>query len=602
MMKCFLLLLTLLLAGCSARPAVPPEVTDPVTADPVGWYAPESQLETETHGALACYPIQEQGTCRILPMGEDILLFSAGDNCTMVTRLTGPKAVPADRMTLGFRLEPGDPALRLTGSGFSCYDPSAREVLIVDGDLTITARISAPGDMRDGPLLSHDGKSLYYCAPDGIRVLDIAAGISRILRRCDTDGIQLQTLAVDDRVLQYRLTQGETTQTRFLSTKNGFTLQHWPGDVTLETQGEDYWARLQQGNIRTLVFGTGETETQSILFPQPGTDGVFLPTIHGALGILSQADTVKYEYYDLKTGSMRAAISLPSACRAEQVLALAPDKIWFLAGDTLYCWNPTGSPIRDSRDHTAIYYPRDNPDPAGLAECRLQASRLAEHYGIRILIREESQQSAAFRISALEQTALLRQTLTRLEQAMSRYPEPVWEALATRFQGFTICIAAQVQWVTPPKSPDPSCQALVWEDYHPYILLTPEASMERSLNHSLCHLMDTIVLNGSSAYDTWAERNPTGFVYDYDYEANRSRNSTAYLQEWSRYFVDMYAMSFPKEDRARIWEAAMQSNQTSLFQSRHIMNKLQALCLGVREAFKLEDWPEPLLWEQYLQP
>ena len=70
MMKRFLLLLTLLLAGCAACPsAAPPEVTDPATTEPVGWYAPGSQLEAETHGALACYPIQEQGTFHILPLG-----------------------------------------------------------------------------------------------------------------------------------------------------------------------------------------------------------------------------------------------------------------------------------------------------------------------------------------------------------------------------------------------------------------------------------------------------------------------------------------------------------------------------------------------------
>lgn len=602
MMKCFLLLLTLLLAGCSARPAVPPEVTDPVTADPVGWYAPESQLEAETHGALACYPIQEQGTCRILPQGEDILLFSAGEDHTIVTRLTGPEAVPVARMSLGFRLEPEDPALRPMDSGFSCYDPTSRETLVVDESLTTIHRIPAPGDLIDIPLLSREGKTLYYCAADGIRVLDLAAGISRILRRCDTDGIQLQALAVDDRVLQYRLTQGEIIQTRFLSTENGFTLQHWPGEVTLETQGEDYWACLRQGSLCTLVFGTEEVESQTILFPQPGTDGFFLPGIHGALGIYSQDDSVILEYYDLTSGQRNAAVSLPAACRPELVLAVSPEEIWFLAGDTLYRWNPARSPIRDSRDHTANYYPRDNPDGTGLSECALLASQLSDRYGIRILIREEEQKSDAFRFSALEQTALLRQTLTRLEQALGRYPEPVLHTLASRFQGFTICIAAQVQWILPPQSPDPSCQALVWEDYHPYILLTPAASMERSLDHSLCHLMDTIVLNGSSAYDTWPERNPTGFVYDYDYEANKSRNSTAYLQEWSRYFVDMYAMSFPKEDRARIWEAAMSEDMAPLFRSEHIQEKLGALCLGVREAFALEQWPEALPWEQYLLP
>ena len=116
----------------------------------------------------------------------------------------------------------------------------------------------------------------------------------------------------------------------------------------------------------------------------------------------------------------------------------------------------------------------------------------------------------------------------------------------------------------------------------------------------MCHLIDTIVLGGSSAYDTWDLHNPTGFTYDYDYAANRNRNSTAYLLDNSRYFIDMYSMSFPKEDRARIMEYAMTEGNGALFQTEAMQGKLHTLCLGIREAFGLEDWPEPLRWEQYL--
>jgi hypothetical protein len=31
-----------------------------------------------------------------------------------------------------------------------------------------------------------------------------------------------------------------------------------------------------------------------------------------------------------------------------------------------------------------------------------------------------------------------------------------------------------------------------------------------------------------------------------------------------------------------------------------MQNKLRTLCQGIREAFKLQDYPEPFLWEQYL--
>jgi hypothetical protein len=59
-------------------------------------------------------------------------------------------------------------------------------------------------------------------------------------------------------------------------------------------------------------------------------------------------------------------------------------------------------------------------------------------------------------------------------------------------------------------------------------------------------------------------------------------------------------MSFPKEDRARIMEYAMLPGNEGMFRASVMQAKLKKLCLGIREAFELEDAPEVFLWEQYL--
>ena len=62
----------------------------------------------------------------------------------------------------------------------------------------------------------------------------------------------------------------------------------------------------------------------------------------------------------------------------------------------------------------------------------------------------------------------------------------------------------------------------------------------------------------------------------------------------------MYSMSFPGEDRARVMEYAMMSGNDAFFESDTMQAKLQMICKGIRAAFGLKKYTEPLLWEQYL--
>jgi len=60
-------------------------------------------------------------------------------------------------------------------------------------------------------------------------------------------------------------------------------------------------------------------------------------------------------------------------------------------------------------------------------------------------------------------------------------------------------------------------------------------------------------------------------------------------------------MSYPKEDRARIMEYAATEGNESLFVSKTMQNKLKTLCVGIREAFDLREYPNVIIWEQFLE-
>jgi len=45
----------------------------------------------------------------------------------------------------------------------------------------------------------------------------------------------------------------------------------------------------------------------------------------------------------------------------------------------------------------------------------------------------------------------------------------------------------------------------------------------------------------------------------------------------------------------------MMDGNEDCFESETMQKKLRQLCIGIREAFGMKHYAEPLLWEQYLQ-
>ena len=120
----------------------------------------------------------------------------------------------------------------------------------------------------------------------------------------------------------------------------------------------------------------------------------------------------------------------------------------------------------------------------------------------------------------------------------------------------------------------------------------------QALFHELFHLMETHILVGSTALDRWNELNPADFTYTFGKGDPAVKES--YFSPGTRSFVDTYSMTYPREDRARVWENALLPGNRDLFRSDPMQAKLTALCKGVREAYKLTKSEEPFLWEQYL--
>lgn len=602
-----LLSLLFLLTGCaaSAPQLTQTELSD---SDALIWalYDPDSQWEAATEGAVYCYPLSGIDCTGLLPCTEGMVLFTVSGSTTTLAMLDPATGCADAFLELPFPLSGQETSVRSLSSGLSCFDPIARQTLILDGSLKIILQIPEPEGMIGEPILSSDQRTLYYCTESSIRALDLSTGISRILKESAYSGQQVWDLLMNDSVLVCHLSPEATGKMLFLSSQTGASLGI--SDSIRKTGSTDnlFMGLLQERNVSCLVFGTPETPLESLILPDYHEKQYILPQNHAALTTTHKADgTIVLHHYDLLSGKQTGILNLPEDSSPRNFTSRADGTVWFIAFDSqkdcdsLFCWNPSLTPANDGKMYTYPYYSRQEPDQTGINQCTEYAAELSKKYGIEILIYKDasSLQPGDYKLDYEHLTPVLFHELQQLEQNLSHYPAEMLQTLIGRFDGVSICILRSITSVTDGEAAD----GITFRDgHHPYIALAAGTDTEKALYHQLCHLIDTIVINESSIYDTWNQLNPTGFEYDYDYFANRSRNSTAFLLDTNRYFVDMYSMSFPKEDRARIMEYAMTSGNEKLFQGDAMQNKLQTLCTGIRKAFHLTSSTETYLWEQYL--
>lgn len=607
------LLCCLLLSGCAAEipePEAPVPATTSVTEPvPAGYYDPNSLLEAATNGAVRCYPLRDVHCSSMLTMDKNILLIAASEYSSELTLLAGEDLHPAGKLHISSWLSRDVHSLHRWEKGISFYEEGTGQTLVLDNSLQLVDSIDAPEGLIGEPILSFDRRTLYYCTADSLRALELETGISRCLKEMDYPYQVLAGLHQKDTVLECTYRDGGIdSRTMFLSTDTGATLYTLYSEPDFYSHGDCYYTEYTESSAHFRLFGNADSQARSLNLPQ-NTLCYFLPEDNAAVTMESHDGTgILLNYYDLDSGLRTAALTLPTDTFPWAFCTYADGKVCFLNYDreyeaqVLHIWDTARSPVTDEHCYTSLHYTREDPDTEGLAACRAYAEEIGNRYGIEVLIHKEAAAVEPFDYDLEYEhlVGVLKRELELLDRNLSRYPEGFLPTLASRFDGITICIVRSLTGTAEAGSLDSADGIQFLQNYRAYIALAAPANTEYALYHELCHLIDTMVISESSAYDRWDELNPDGFSYDYDYIANKTRNSSAYLQEHNRSFIDTYSMSFPKEDRARIMEYAMTEGNELYFQSPTMQAKLKLLCEGIREAFGLRKSPETFRWEQYL--
>lgn len=599
-----LLLSCLLLCGCAGAPIQEVPHTAPTTAaamEPSSFYDAGNPLEQRTRGAVRVYLLKRWDCTGLAILGKSVLLFS-GEETTTLT-LIDPNGCITARMELGLRLSRDDASLQIGGDTLSFYDHSRGETVVLDDALQELRRIPVPDDVTGTPILSSDRKTLYYCTSTALRAMDVETGIRRCIREMGHMSQSVEKLHREDTIIACSLSGESGSKLAYISAENGQLLRE-SADMALTTEGQRYYASFPTGITQALLFGTGEDVPQALTPADLTAQCCFLDQANAAVTVsVLSGNQIRFDYYDLSTGLRTASLTLDSQ-HASTAVEAGNGYVYILMYDsrsdcdTLYRWDISQTPLNDGNVYTGPYFTAADPDLAGLAWCRDLADEIAQRHGIRVLIWEETAAAAPWDdcFEAEYLVPVIEQELRRLDQLLGQFPQGMLEATAANFEGLTISLVRH----TESSSPNTAGGLLYFLENEACIALAAGGECDKAFFHQLYHVMETHILNNSIALDQWESLNPKGFAYDLDDQKNLSRDGSEYLREDTRSFIDTYAMSYPREDRARIMEYACTPGNESYFQSEPMQRKLRTLCEGIREAYGLKKSPEKYLWEQYL--
>lgn len=615
-----LFLALVLLCGCTG-PAAETEPSEPIAetlsaakpTEPVGFYDPSGALEQATDGAVKTYPLDTEGALGIRFLGDDILLFSGCDNTTL-TLLAGENRYVKAAAILSCPVFPDDPDVTVDHQGVTYVDEITRELVFLDSTLTETKRVPLPEGCGT-TALSADRRMLWYCTADALRVLDLESGLDRLVKEMHFPGQDLADLHCNDTVVQCTATYDDGNQyTLFFSAGTGALLYEVQGDVPLWTQGDLYFSTHMDGEYRELISGS-QHFGPSVLVTDAEPVGVEPVLARQTVMLYSQsgddASTI-LDCYHLESGTHTARVVLPGKFDPVSTQPGSGENVfWFLCcdpltgRDILCAWDLDRSGTNDSGSYLQPRWDWENPDIDGLTQCQILAARISIMHDVQVLVWTDATefQPWDYTLVAEYQVPLIRKRLKELDDILSCYPAGfLQEAAAQTGSGeLNICLVRGIYGNADSGALDSAVGLQYWDDdANAYLAVTPGDDMAQHVYHELFHIIDSRILSSSGAFDNWNDLNPPDFQYDYSYISNAQRNDLELVTGENRYFIDQYSMSYPKEDRARIMEYAMMDGQEETFRSAAMQAKLRVLCLGIREAFHLEESSEIFRWEQYL--
>lgn len=569
-----ILLVVLLLTGCTQSKTPTKPTTKSVPSAIHIAYMPNTSVEQETEGAVRMYAVSEN--VEQLGMLENgLVIVDKSGQMVLVSQETS-------QVISSIAME--QTVLYMNQEGVITYIPESRSINVYDDTLSEIKQYTLEEGLSGIPVAGSE--EVFYCVDDHIRALNLESGLSRNVMQYVPGEQYLTGSFFAGEMLGWN--DGGTVN--YLSSKDGQLLFRGDQLLGLDTGYDNYCALYMDGNVQQYIWGTLDSDPMQIVGIQEQNS---YPQLHNDQLITTITDSagLTVSSYNMDKGICTA--QLTSKISGQVLDIVSGEKYtWLLTSEGLYRWEHGLNVFDNDASCLIPLISADNPDTAALEECNARAQKISEKYGVDIHIWEAALlNDESYIIEGEYQSLAINQMLDGVEEQLAKIPAPILKS-TDEYCGVQICLVRSIDGhnFIQYRSEKGLC-----------IAVTPEANMEEALLTGLGWGVDSCIIGNSRDLDYWDDLNPAGFEYDYSYFVNEHRTDLDYLEGEYRAFVDKRSMSFPSEDRARIFYYAMTEGNEELFKSPTLQAKLKTLCDGIREAYGWQKEAQSFLWEQYLE-
>lgn len=594
----------------------------------------EKPLLDQPVKTLSC--VQSAAMPTLLPLGDGRVLAGWGDYDRAITSLAVVD-IATDRTVTSRELEG---CWELQEQQFSdgravLFNWEASTWQFVGADLADIGTFSSD---QTGGTFSRDGSLYYFVQDDVLCRADVATGqTERVALESDMRFLDVSGILPDSETLFLHCLLSP------YSTESGTAILNVETGAYTMLQKDWYEPYCGAEGPEFLQFDN-ETMGYDVLYASEGRyyradaallhadEADILPVFGSAYLLGAAQDTTLYRLEsgisacllqaEQLGGALRNAVWLP-----EQVLvgcvygggafhltAIDPAQLTFTqVSDGI----AVDDPMAVDTALTEVYWNSLNgqPLPATLQEARDYADQLEERYGVTILLSAQGQEACEAVWDAVVTTTdqwpledepyAIARTLEALDRALALYPEGFFRQMRnTMGEGGVRFIPVGHT------ENDVNAVGLTYETYgwqNIYIDVTLD-TFESVICHEIWHATEGVIsYRDWVSFDpgNWSVCNPDGFFYNEDVEdadPNPSRWTFNYeMDAQNVYFVDAYARTNAKEDRARIMEYVMANEDLAgaLMQSPYITQKLEIMCQAIRNSFDTSAWGD-LRWERLL--
>ena len=584
-----ILLAALLLVGCGKKPPEP-VATEPTEPVDMGLYVPGSSAEQATAGAVRMYKLPEDTYYNLTGIGSNVLAMGQKG----LTMLSGQYAETVTNLEIADLSAASIVDTHATGMAY--YLPSNRHIYVLNPQLQVVSQVLLPEEALENPVISIAKYEVYYSTGAEIRALNLNTGISRLLRQQTVANLSLVGAYFDGEVLLCRINEdNRPIQLAYVSTQTGQILNGGQGITNLQTNGALYFADWQDGTLHQSVYGVRGADAKrfTAALPEGEVRGrTVLLAMHGVVHYAETEGGLALAYYNLNSGKCTAQVTIPDIKTPAKIHSDGTH-VWLLetgAEPALYRWDISKSPSADEAVYTEVLYTAQNPDSQGIAQCRSLADDYQKKYGVKIQLWQDAVAHAdGHTLVAEHKPQVIEKMLKDAESVLTQFPDKF--LLKTVEKGWLQI--ALVQSIDGDKD-----WVQFWEEGDCWILISAKADTAKALIQGISYGIDSHVIGNSRKYDTWEQLNPRLFAYSY---TEKPGDWSKYLDTATRAFADEIAMTYPHEDRCRIFYNAMLPDNGEMFTSTIMQEKLLRVCTGIREAYNLEKKTDTYPWEQYLQ-